>query len=85
MIAIRLKEMGTKNRQKWRIVVADSRVSRSGKLIDELGSYNPLVDPPAVVLKRERYDAWLKKGAKPSRTVAAIVAGMGREKKTGAH
>jgi small subunit ribosomal protein S16 len=50
-------------------------------LIDELGSYNPLVEPPAVVLKRERYDAWIKKGAKPSRTVAAIVAKMEKGKK----
>ena len=81
MIAIRLKEMGTKNRQMWRIVVAESHVARNGKLIDELGSYNPLVEPPAVVLKRERYDAWIKKGAKPSRTVAAIVAKMEKGKK----
>jgi small subunit ribosomal protein S16 len=81
MIAIRLKEMGTKNRQMWRIVVAESHVARNGRLIDELGSYNPLVEPPAVVLKRERYDAWIKKGAKPSRTVAAIVANMEKAKK----
>ena len=81
MIAIRLKGMGTKNRKKWRVVVTDSRVSRSGSLIEEIGSYNPLVNPPEVKIRWDRYRAWVQKGAKPSQTVASLAA---REKRTGA-
>lgn len=73
MTSIRLRGTGTKNRRKWRIVVCDSRVSRDGSLIEELGSYNPLVEPPEVKINRERYDAWVKNGAKPSDTVRSLL------------
>ena len=73
MIAIRLKQAGTKNRKQWRIVVADTRVPRNGRLIEELGSCNPLVDPPKVNIQMERYDEWVKKGAKPTDTVRTLI------------
>lgn len=81
MIAIRLRRMGTKNRLKWKIVVADSRLSRDGRLLEELGFYNPMTNPPEIKLRRDRYEEWVKKGARPSRTVASIVR---RERKSGA-
>ena len=77
MIAIRLKKTGTKSRKQWRIIVADSRVSRSGRLIEEIGFYNPLTHPPRVEVQRDRYAKWIQKGAKPSKTVAMLM----REKK----
>ena len=81
MIAIRLRRMGTKNRLKWKIVVADSRTSRDSRLLEEIGSYNPMVNPPEVKVRRDRYEEWVRKGARPSRTVAAIVR---RERRSGA-
>ena len=74
MITIRLKPMGTKNRRKWRIVVSESHVSGSGRPIEELGSYNSLVNPPAVTIRKDRYEAWVQKGAKPSKTVKALLS-----------
>ena len=73
MTSIRLRGTGTKNRRKWRIVVCDSRVSRDGSLIEELGSYNPLVEPPALRINQEHYQAWVKKGARPSEAVRALM------------
>jgi len=70
--------MGTKNRLKWKIVVADSRISRDSRLLEELGSYNPRVNPSEVKLCRDRYDEWVRKGARPSRTVAALARRQGR-------
>ena len=73
MIAIRLKQAGTKNRKRWRIVVADSRVPRNGRLLEELGSCNPMVDPPKLNIQMDRYEAWIKKGAKPTDTVRTLI------------
>ena len=73
MITIRLKPTGTKSRKQWRIVVSDSRVSRNGRLMEEIGTYNPLVDPPEVRIQKERYEEWIQKGAKPSGTVKALI------------
>ena len=72
MTTIRLKKMGTKSRKIWRMVVSDSKVSREGRLIEEIGFYNPTVDPPQIRIQRDRYDDWIRKGAKPSRIVASL-------------
>lgn len=77
-VTIRLKKTGTKNRDQWRIVVADSRVPRDGRLLEEIGSFNPLVEPPVVKVKMERYEAWVAKGARPSEAVRHLIA---KEKK----
>lgn len=76
MIAIRLKGTGTKSRRKWRIVVADKARSRDSRPLEEIGSYNPLVHPPIVHLKKDRYEAWLKKGAKASLIVKTLAEGI---------
>lgn len=78
MIVIRFKQTGTKSRKNWRVVVADRRVPRNGRLIEEIGYYNPLVDPPKLEVNRERYDEWIRKGAKPSSAVKSV---MKKEKK----
>ena len=74
MISIRFKPTGTKSRKQWRVVVIDSRLPRTGRLIEEIGFYNPLVEPPDVKIKMDRYEAWVKKGARPSETVKAVIA-----------
>ena len=73
MISIRLKETGTKSLKKWRVVVTDSAAPRNGRLIEEIGFYNPAARPEEIKIKLDRYESWLKKGAQPSETVASLV------------
>lgn len=73
MVKLRLKRMGRKNRPFYRIVVADSRTPRDGKSIEEIGYYNPLLDPPDVKLDLDRVDYWTSVGAKPTDTVERII------------
>lgn len=71
MLAIRLRRTGKKGQPSYRIVVADERTSVYGKYIEMLGHYNP--QTKAVVLNNEKALEWMKKGAKPSNTVAKLL------------
>ena len=77
-VKIRLQRRGTKKRPYYAIVVADTRTPRDGRFIDRVGEYDPRKDPPLVHLAREKYDEWLKKGAKPSEAVSQIVRRLRR-------
>ncbi|HHV46946.1 MAG TPA: 30S ribosomal protein S16 [Tissierellia bacterium] len=68
-VKIRLKRMGAKKNPFYRIVVADSRSPRDGRLIEEIGYYNPLTEPKTVKIDNEKALKWLKNGAKPTDTV----------------
>jgi len=73
MLKIRLARGGAKKRPYYSIVVADSHSPRDGRFIEKVGSYNPLLkkdDPNRVVLKVERIQEWMKKGAQPTDRVA---------------
>jgi small subunit ribosomal protein S16 len=73
MIQIRLARGGAKKRPYYSIVVADSHSPRDGRFIEKVGSYNPLLkkdDPNRVVLKVERIQEWMSKGAQPTDRVA---------------
>ena len=72
-VKIRLKRGGSKNHPVFRIVVADSRSPRDGKFIEELGTYWPEQKTDNVKLDTERADYWIKRGAKPSDTVASFI------------
>ncbi|MCI8341232.1 MAG: 30S ribosomal protein S16 [Eggerthellaceae bacterium] len=72
-VKIRLARHGAKKRPYYRIVVADSRCPRDGKFIEEVGRYNPLVDPAMIKLDMEAVDKWLANGAQPTDTVAALI------------
>ena len=72
MLRIRLRRVGKKGRPSYRIVVADSAAPRDGAYVEWIGQYDPMVDPPAVVLKQDRAIAWLSKGAQPSDAVKRI-------------
>jgi len=56
------------------VVVADSRAPRDGRFIEIVGHYNPLTEPPTVVIDREKVAAWVSKGAQPSNTVKKLMA-----------
>ena len=79
-VRIRMKMLGRKHRPYFRIVAIDSRQPRDGRIIEELGSYDPLVKntDERVRLKPERIKYWLGVGAKPSdhRTPPRRVAGV---------
>ncbi|NLJ97732.1 MAG: 30S ribosomal protein S16 [Tissierellia bacterium] len=68
-VKIRLRRMGAKKNPFYRIVVADSRSPRDGRLIEEIGYYNPLTEPKTVKIDDEKATQWLKNGAKPTDTV----------------
>ncbi|MBN1794568.1 MAG: 30S ribosomal protein S16 [Candidatus Omnitrophica bacterium] len=71
-VVIRLKRLGTKRIPHSRIVVADRRFPRDGRIIEEIGYYDPSKNPPLVNVKQDRAEYWLSVGAQPSETVASI-------------
>ncbi len=83
MLRIRLRRVGKKKQPAYRIVVADVRAPRDGAIVEQVGHYDPLVDPPAVVLNAERVKHWLEVGAKPSPTVERILQAQGVVEKAG--
>ena len=72
-VKIRLARHGAKKRPFYRIVVADSESPRDGRYLENVGTYNPLVDPVEVSLKKERIKYWMDQGAKPSDTVKSLL------------
>ncbi len=77
MLRIRLRRVGKTKRPAYRIVVADSRAPRDGAFIETLGLYDPLTDPATVTIDEVRAKKWLDQGAKPSETVAKLMAKQG--------
>ncbi len=71
-VKIRLRRMGQKKRPIYRIVVADARAPRDGRCIDEIGTYDPNVEPAAVKVDAEAAKKWMDNGAKPTETVARL-------------
>jgi len=72
-VKIRLARHGAKKRPFYRIVVADSESPRDGKLLENVGTYNPLTDPAKVVLEIERIKYWIDQGAIPTNTVKNLL------------
>ena len=73
MLKIRLRRMGARNRPYYRIVVSDSRRTARAEVLEELGSYDPVVNPPVLALDRERARVWIGKGASVSPTVKSLL------------
>ena len=73
MVKIRLKRLGAKRKPFYRVVVADSRSPRDGKIIEKLGTYDPMTDPATIVLDNEKVEKWIKNGAKPTDTVKDLI------------
>ena len=72
-VKIRLARHGAKKKPFYRIVVADSESPRDGRYLENVGTYNPLMDPARVSLKSERIQYWIDQGAKPSDTVRSLL------------
>ena len=73
MVKIRLQRQGKKKAPFYHIVVADSRASRDGKIIEQIGTYNPMTKPSTIVLDKEAVEKWIKNGAKPTETVKKLI------------
>lgn len=65
--------MGSRKNPVWRVVVADQRSPRDGRVIETVGRYNPQRQPSEIVLNRERIDHWVARGAQPSGTVKKLM------------
>lgn len=76
-VKIRLTRLGDKKSPFYRIVVADSRTSRNGKIIDLLGYFNPLTKENALKIDVEKTTKWLKNGAKPTETTRTLLVRAG--------
>ena len=74
---IRLRRMGAKKKPFYRIVVSDSRSPRDGRTIEEIGYYNPNVNPAEIKVDVEAAQKWLATGAQPSDTVRSLLKKAG--------
>jgi small subunit ribosomal protein S16 len=73
MLAISLMRMGAKGKPFYRLVVKEKRSKRDGKYLENLGTYNPMIDPAEVTLDHERIQYWIGVGAQPSDTVRSLI------------
>ena len=72
-VKIRLARKGRHELPFYRIVVADSRYTRDGRYLEQIGTYDPMTKPSTIVLDKEKYEQWIKNGAQPTDTVKALV------------
>lgn len=80
-VKIRLKRIGAKKAPFYRLVVADSRFPRDGRFIEEIGYYNPTVEPTLIKIDEEKAIAWVKKGAQPTDIVKRLFVKTGISEK----
>ena len=73
MVKIRLQRVGKKKAPFYHVVVADSRSPRDGKIVEKIGTYNPMTNPATIELDNEKVEKWIKNGAKPTDTVKALI------------
>src|SRR3954447_10444424 len=76
-VKIRLKRTGMKKAPSYRVVVADARSPRDGRIIENIGWYNPRVEPSAINIDKEKALNWLKKGAQPTESVLSLLQRAG--------
>ena len=73
MVKIRLTRVGKKKAPFYHIVVADSRFATSGRIIEQIGTMDPMTNPATIKLDVEKAQDWIRKGAKPTDTVIALI------------
>lgn len=77
MLKIRLKKTGRKGQPHYRIVVMESSKPRDGRVVEEIGYYNPRVTPVVFDVDKEAAETWLKNGAQPTDTVEQYFVKLG--------
>jgi small subunit ribosomal protein S16 len=73
MVKIRLMRVGKRKQPAYRVVVADARSPRDGRIIEAIGHYQPLADPSLISIDGDRAVYWLKQGAQPSNQVRNLL------------
>ena len=73
MVKIRLQRQGKKKAPFYHVVVADSRSPRDGKIIEKIGTYDPMTEPATININKEKVEAWIKNGAKPTDSVKMLI------------
>ena len=73
MLKIRLRRMGQIHAPFYRVIVADSRSPRNGRFIEEIGTYNPCVEPSEIKIDAEKAKQWIANGAQPTDTVRVLL------------
>jgi small subunit ribosomal protein S16 len=76
-VRLRLTRIGSRKNAVWRVVVADQRSKRDGRVIDTVGHYNAQTNPSTIVLDEERVRDWLARGAQPTDTVRKLLRTQG--------
>ena len=71
-VKIRLKRIGAKKVPFYRVVVADSRYSRNGRFIEEIGTFDPLKEPSLLKVDAQKVKAWMDVGAKPTEVLSKL-------------
>jgi small subunit ribosomal protein S16 len=77
MVKIRLMRTGMKGAASYRVVIADARSPRDGRIIENIGWYNPRTDPASITIDAERAKHWLSVGAQPSDSVRSLLQRSG--------
>lgn len=72
-VKIRLARHGAKKRPYYRVVVADGRMRRDGRYIEEVGRYNPVSVPKVIDIDIEKVDEWIAKGAQPTNAASHLI------------
>ncbi len=72
-VSMRLRRFGRNKKPQYRLVVVDSRRTGAGRRLEDLGTYDPLTDPPKINIMEERVKYWIDQGAVPSETVRSIL------------
>lgn len=84
MVVLRLKRLGRNHRPFFRLSAMDKRAPRNGRVIEELGWYDPIAaDDKQLSFKTDRIEYWLSVGAQPSDTVKSLLRRLGLEAKPG--
>jgi len=73
MVKIRLQRFGKKKAPYYHIVVADSRSPRDGRIIEQIGTYDPMTKPSTLKLDKGKVEQWIKNGARPTDTVKHLI------------
>ena len=73
MLMIRLRRGGAKHNPVYRVVVSDSRKATDSRYLDQVGFYNPNLDPPEIRIDLEKVEEWRGKGAGVSETVRSLI------------
>jgi small subunit ribosomal protein S16 len=76
-VRLRLTRVGGRKNPIWRVVAADQRSKRDGRVLETIGHYNAQTQPSTIVLDEERVQHWLARGAQPTETVSKLLKTQG--------